>query len=292
MYLIGHMPFWMLYGLSDFLRFMLFYVIRYRRKVVFSNFNRCFPEKSEREIRQIAWKFYRNLADITLESIKGFYLSKEEICRRWRVINPELLDDYYRNNRDVLNLAAHYANWEWGILALDAQIKHQAVSIYKPMSNQRMENWSRAKRERFGMQLVPIWRTKEFFGSPKEKPVSVVLAADQNPTNKDKAIVVKFFGYDTACLHGPEAFGRGAGIPLVYFDVQRVKRGFYTMEIIPMFDNPQKTTPTEITRVYMSKVEAVIRQKPEDYLWSHRRWKHSVDEINEMLARQNSVVNS
>ncbi len=286
MFIIGKLPFPILYLLSDVLYLQLYYVVRYRRKVVYDNLRKCFPEKSEKEITSIARKFYRNLADITLETIKGFYLPEEEVLRRWKVLNPEVLDKYYKTNRIVLNLAAHYANWEWGILALDRQIKHQAVSLYKPLSNKLIEDWSKKKRERFGMKLVPIYQTREFFNSAHEIPASVVMAADQNPTNKEKSIVVKFFGRDTACLHGPESLGRSAGYPLVYFNVQRVKRGSYTLEIIELFENPKKTAPGEITQEYMSMVEQIVRLKPEDYLWSHRRWKHSDEEIQQMLQRQ------
>jgi KDO2-lipid IV(A) lauroyltransferase len=282
-FLIGITPFWVLHAKARFMAFMLYHVVGYRKKVVVGNLKKCFPEKDKKEIQRIAKAFYLHLADITVETLKGFYMTEKQVRERWKVLNPEVIEKYYSQGKDVINLASHYGNWEWGILALDMQVKHQAVSIYMPMTNKLMENWSRKKRERFGMHMVSIKGTRDFFMAKKPEPVSIVLAADQNPTNTQKAIMAKFFNYDTPCLHGAEEYARTANIPVVYFDVQKVKRGYYTLEIIDMFDNPASTKYGEITQAYMGKVEEIARRKPEYYLWSHRRWKHSQAEIEQML---------
>ena len=282
-FLIGITPMWVLHLKSSFVAFLLYRVVGYRKKVVIGNLQKCFPEKNATEIDAIARKFYCNLSDVMLETLKGFHMSEKQLRERWKVLNPELLNSYFEQGKDVINLASHYGNWEWGILSLDMQIKHQAVSIYMPMTNDLMERWSRKRRERFGMQLVSIKGTRDFFMSKKPNPVSIILAADQNPSNIKKAIMVKFFGHDTPCLHGAEEYARAANIPLVYFDVQRIKRGYYTLEIVEMFDNPKQTKYGEITQTYMRKVEEIIRRNPDNYLWSHRRWKHGQEQIDQML---------
>ncbi|MFO7864455.1 MAG: lysophospholipid acyltransferase family protein [Salinivirgaceae bacterium] len=279
---IGFLPFFILYGLSDFITFILHFVVKYRRKVVRSNLTRCFPEKSKKELRIIERKFYRNLSDIAIESIKGIHMSKKQINNRFKIVNPEALDKYYQNGQDILSLAGHYCNWEWGILGVDFQIKHQAVSIYKPMNNKYMEKYSHKRRSRCGMKLIPISEAKNFIGSKRETPAALILAADQNPADRKKAIVVDFFGMETACLHGPEAYGRNLGWPIIYFDIQRVKRGHYTLEIIELFEHSGKTEFGEITQKYMSTLEGIIKQKPENWLWSHKRWKNTKEEIKEI----------
>lgn len=263
---------------------MLYYVIKYRKKVVLSNLRKAFPDKTDENLRIIAKQFYKNLGDIMVETFKGFRMSKKQILKRWKILNPEILDKYYNTGRDVINLASHYANWEWGILASESQINHQAVSIYMPMTNKYMDDWARKKRERFGMQMVSIKGTRDFFGSKKPKPVSIILAADQNPTNIKKTIMAKFFGYDTPCLHGAEEYAKAANIPVVYFDVQRIKRGYYTLKIIDMFSEPAQTNYGEITQTYMQMLENIIKEYPANYLWSHRRWKHNKEEIGQMMA--------
>ena len=286
-FLFGLLPFWLIYLLSDFMAFVLYYVIRYRRKVVAANLKKCFPEKSDNELRTIAKGFYKNLSDITIETIKGFRMSKKQILKRWKVLNPDVLDNYYDLNRDVINLASHYANWEWGIQALNMQIRHQAVSIYMPMTNKIMEKWAIKKRERFGMKMISTRQTRDYFTSERSKPASIILAADQHPSNIKKSIMTKFFGNDTPCLHGAEEYAKAGNLPIVYFDVQRAKRGYYTLKIIEMINNPLQTGYSEITQKYMSTLEDIIRQNPVNYLWSHRRWKRSPEIIAQMLEWHN-----
>lgn len=279
---IGILPFFILYGMADITAFILHYIVGYRKKVVRTNLQKCFPKKSNKEIRQIERKFYRNLSDIAIESIKGIYMSKKQIQKRFKVLNPEVLIGYFDNNQSILALASHYTNWEWGILAVDFQIPHQAVSIYKPMHFKEMEDFSFRKRSRFGMKLVGIKETKAFFAERKETPACTILAADQHPNDNKNSIVVNFFNIETAALHGPEAYGRITGMPLVYFDIQRTKRGHYTLEIIPLFEKPKLTKFAEITQKYMSTVEEIIRKKPENWLWSHKRWKYSSKTIDKI----------
>ena len=276
--LFKFVPFWLLYLISDFLRFLFFYIIPYRKKVVFSNLKKAFPNKNDKEIKYLAKEFYKNLSDILLESLKGLSLSKDGFLKRFRIVNPELLDNYYEQNLSVINLAGHYANWEWGIQAVNMQVKHQVVSIYKKLSNKHLETYIKEKRERFGMMLIPMEETKSIFAN-QEKPVSVILAADQNPGDVNKAIWVDFLGIKTAFIHGPEAYANKLGLPVVYFNVQRVKRGFYTLEIIPVTDNPRKLKKGELTKVYAGILEEIIKNKAQDWLWSHKRWKHSYEKF-------------
>ena len=281
---LGIQPFFILYGLSDITALVLQYLVGYRRKVVQRNLKNCFPEKSAKELAKIERKFYRNLSDITIETFKGLYMSKKQISKRFKVLNPEVMQKYFERGQDTLGLASHYANWEWGILGVDFQIPHQAVSIYKPMHNEYAENFSFKRRSRFGMKLIAIKETKAYFASEKEKPNTYILAADQHPNDKKKSIVVDFFNIETASIHGPEAYGRNTGMPILYFDIQRAKRGHYTMEIIELFEHPKSTSFGEITQKYMSTVESIIRRKPENWLWSHKRWKYTNKDIERIKS--------
>jgi Kdo2-lipid IVA lauroyltransferase/acyltransferase len=254
---------------------LIYYVARYRRKVVVDNLTKCFPEKTESEITQLSKQFYKqNLTPIFAETIKGFSMNRTTILKRYKVVNPEILDPYFEQGRDVLALASHYGNWEWGILGVGLQIKHQAAALYKPLSNTFIDKYSNKLRQKTGMQLVSIFDTKTYFAAKKEKPVLYIMAADQNPGNITKAIWVDFLGRDTACLHGPEYYAHSVNLPIVFFDVRRIKNGYYELNIRILEDDPTNCKPGEITQKYMSALEEVIRRKPENWLWSHRRWKH------------------
>lgn len=254
---------------------ILYYLVGYRKKVVIDNLSKCFSDKSEKEIRQITKAFFKkNLAPIFAEGLKGFTMTHKQFQARYKVVNPEILDEYYQNNQSVIALATHYCNWEWGVQSVDAQIKHQAAALYKPMSNPYVEKYSKGLREKFGMKLVSIFDTRTYFEEKKEKPVVYIMAADQNPSNVEKAYWVDFLKRDTACLHGPENYAKYNNLPVIFFDVVRVKKGYYEMEIKKVTDNPQETKPGEITQKYMDLLAKAIYRTPENWLWSHKRWKH------------------
>jgi KDO2-lipid IV(A) lauroyltransferase len=261
----------------------MFYIIKYRKKVVINNLQKAFPNKNKKEINKIAKLFYKNLLDILLESIKGLTMNKQTFLKRFQIINPEYLNNFYNKNISILNLAGHYANWEWGIQAVDMQLKHQVVSIYKPLSNKQLDTYIKTKRERFGMKLVPMDETKNIFTNIT-KPVSVIMAADQSPSNVHKAIWVNFLNIKTPFIHGPEAYAKKLNTPVVYFDVQRVKRGYYTLEIKNITNSPSSLKQNELTKIYAKTLEQIIKHKPQDWLWSHKRWKHS---FNQKIKQNN-----
>ncbi|NLA25400.1 MAG: hypothetical protein GX879_10590 [Bacteroidales bacterium] len=272
-------PFFILYCLSDIAYFFIYYLIGYRKKVVYENLSSSFPEKSEQEIKKLMKAFYRHLCDISIETIKGFSMSEKQLRKRYKIENPEILDKYYEKNQSIICLASHYNNWEYGILALPLDFKHQAVSIYMKLSNKFMESYGTKKRSRFGMQMLAVQDTRSFFAETPKKPLAIVLAADQSPSDIKRLIWTKFLGKDTACLHGPEAYAKKMNAPLVYFAVKKLKRGFYSLNLEVLNENPLDTEFGEITAQYMHRLEKDILQQAEFWLWSHRRWKHNKEEI-------------
>ena len=268
------LPFSILHFKSTMTAWILRDLIGYRKKVVSDNLERCFPEQTKKDRAKIGQKFYLNISDILLESLKGLTISKARIETRFKVLNPEVLNRYFEKGESVICLASHYANWEWGIQAVNSQIQHQAISIYKPLSNPYLEKFMLKQRSRLGMKLYSIEDTREAFGQAQIEPVAIILAADQSPSNTLKSIIVDFFGERLGFLHGPEAYASKTHTPVVFFDVQRVKRGYYTLEIQELFTGKEDLKKGEITQKYAEKVEMQIRKGPENWLWSHKRWKH------------------
>ncbi len=267
-------PFFLLYFLSDILYLFFYYVLKYRKDVVFKNLRNSFPEKSDTEIRKIAKGFYRHLSDITVESIKGLSMSRKSLLKRYKVVNLELLDPYYEKGQSVIGLAAHYNNWEWGVAGFGYQFRHKSIGLYKPLSNKYIDNYVRKSKVAAGMFLVPIKQTRHTFEEKHEKPAIFLMISDQSPSNLKKAIWVKFLNQDTACLHGAEYYSKKYNIPLIFGNVQRIKRGYYEVKLSVFEDNPRETAEGEITRRFMKTIEEIIKEKPENWLWSHKRWKH------------------
>jgi Kdo2-lipid IVA lauroyltransferase/acyltransferase len=269
-------PFWMLYGISDLSWFILFKIIGYRKNVIYENLEKAFPEKSKTEVQKIANKFYRNFTDILLEGFKGMTMGEKSMLKRFKLKNPAFLDKYYQEGKSVLSLAAHYGNWEWaGSLSL--HMNHKAVAVYKAVKNQRLNNYIRECRGRWGMKQISIEKTRTIFNNI-DKPKFIILIADQNNPILEKSIWVNFMGIETPCIHGPEAYSNIFNYPAIYLDFQRVSRGFYTAELSLLSENPKSLEKSEITKKYMSKLEEIIRNKPEDWLWTHKRWKHKIED--------------
>lgn len=110
---IARLPFGLLYLLSDVLYFLLYYVTGYRKKVVFKNLQNAFPEKTEAERLSIAKQFYRNLTDIVVETIKLAAISPEELHKRVKILNPEVISAATNQGKIALALGGHQCNWEW-----------------------------------------------------------------------------------------------------------------------------------------------------------------------------------
>ena len=265
-------PFWMLYGISDISRIVVFNLIGYRKKVVFDNLEKAFPEKSKTEIKAIARKFYKHFTDVLFEGLKGMTMSEESVLKRFKVINPELTDAYFDLGKSLIILGSHYGNWEWGN-SIPYYMKHEVVCVYKAVTNRRLNDYMRGNRARLGMKQISLEKTRTIFNNIT-KPKFIILLADQSPGISGHAIWVDFLGRDTPCIHGPEVYSNIYDFPVFYIDFQRTKRGYYTAELSLISENPASLKKGELTQKYMGKLEQAIRAKPQDWLWTHKRWKH------------------
>ncbi|MBN1251393.1 MAG: hypothetical protein JXR51_00385 [Bacteroidales bacterium] len=279
-------PFPVLYFFSDLIFVVFYYLTGYRKKVVLGNLKKSFPNLSNKEIKKISKQSYKNLSDITLESLKGFSLSKNELVKRYKVLNAEVLDKYYKKGKSVIAVGSHYANWEWGVLCLSLQFKHSSIGFYKPITNKYIDSYIRKSRAAWGMNLASIKRTNQVFEENKEKASLYFMVADQSPSNIVSAYWFDFLNQDTACLHGPENYAKQYNLPVIYAKVKREKRGFYTVEIIELFENSANKEDSEITRKFMGVLEKIIKENPSDWLWTHKRWKKNRSEIEAQRQRQ------
>lgn len=267
------LPFTILYFCSDGLAWVLQHVLHYRRKVILTNLSRSFPELDPAATQRILKKFYRNLSDIILEGIKGMSSNEKTLVERYHFVNPQLITNYFEQGRSVLGLVAHYNNWEWGALATKAQIKGPVIGVSKSIHNKYIDQYIKSRRARFGADIIDMPQTPRAIIQHKERPSMFVLIADQSPSNGRNAHWIDFLNQDTACLPGPDKIARRTNYPVIYFDVRRLRRGYYEIEAILLTDHAAKYEETAITKLYFRQLEKIIRRAPENWLWSHKRWK-------------------
>jgi len=275
-FLIGLLPFPLLYLFSDFGQFFLRRIMVYRRIVILSNLRSCFPTLPEKELDSTLRKVYKNLADVLAEGIKGFSMLPHTVKKRHFITNPEIIEPWLAQGRSIIALPAHFNNFEWGSMSPGLFTKHPIIAFYKPLSNKyinRFLKWSRAK---FGTTLASIYETYQVFENNAKTPSVYIMAADQSPTRPEKSYWITFLGRETAFLHGPEKYARMYNYPVVYVDVQRVSRGYYTVKAVMLSDDPAALLEGEVTRRYAKKLEEAILKSPGNWLWSHKRWKLSL----------------
>jgi len=273
--LFRFIPFRLLYGFADLIYYLVYYIIGYRKKVVFTNLQNSYPGKSKQEITVIAKGFYHHFADMLIESMKAFNMSEEEVVRRYKFKNTAFLDEFYQQGRQIICVAGHYGNWEWAGIASGTQLRHKPVGFYKPLSNKFIDRYIQQTRVRGRSRLASILKTAETFRTDWGEPSIFYMVADQSPSSARLAFWVNFMNQDTATLHGPEKYARLFDLPVVIASARPVKRGYYEVEFKLLEPEPLKTKTGEITGRYMQMLEELINENPQYYLWSHRRWKLS-----------------
>lgn len=272
-WLVAHLPRPIFYGLSDFNAFILCYVVRYRREVVRVNLENSFPAKSPSELKRITWAFYRHLSDLSLEEAFIIHASAKRISAHCEFTNPEVVPPYYAQGRSILIAAAHYCNWEY-LTSAGPLVDHQMLVVYKPIKNKRIERLMNAGRERMGGITVPMQSTLRTLARYADKgiPTIVGLVADQTPSNVNQ-YWGEFLHQDTLVFSGVETMAKKFDSPVFFCDIRRRKRGYYSVTLELISDTPREMPQDWITERYLRMLEERIVEKPEYWLWSHRRWK-------------------
>lgn len=282
---ISKLPLWCIYLLSDLL-YGLFLLFPYRKKVIEGNIRRSFPEKSDVEIKKLVRQFYRHFTDILAEGIKNLSISKEELKKRYRVKNPELMDELYKQKRSVLLVSGHYNNWEWLITAQDFLFPHQAMGIGMPLSSKFWDKKVNEQRQRFGMIVVHSKNFREKIQEQKNNPIAILTLTDQSPGDSRKSYWMNFLHQPTAVLFGAELMAHDYNFAVVFYHTRKIKRGYYEMDLQLITVNPKEMKWGKITEAHTHLLEKHIQEQPAYWLWSHKRWKRSVPEDLEVLKAE------
>lgn len=273
-YGISLLPFPLLYLLSDGVYWLLFRVIGYRKKVVLTNLRNSFPERTEAEIQVIADRFFRWFCDLTLETLKTLTISPEEVHKRVAFRNIELLQRYAREGRSVILVLGHYGNWELaGARYSQEKDIPQLYVIYHPLANTHFDRLMYHMRTRHGTKLYAMREASKAMLRDQALLTATAFIADQTPS-PERAHWMTFLGQDTPVFLGTEALARKLDQPVIYISITRPRRGYYCMAMELLVGDPSTTAPGAITEAHTRRLEADIRNVPELWLWTHRRWKH------------------
>ncbi len=268
------LPFRALYGVSDFLYVVLYRLVGYRTKVVQLNLKNSFPEKSDDELKLIEKLFYHHLCDVIVETFKSFTISEKEILRRMVLTNPELPNEYFAKGKSLLLAGGHYNNWEWIATSLHQQIKHTAAALYTPLSNTFFEQKMRQTRGRFGLLMIPTKSATAFFDAYRDQLTATVFGIDQSPRHPNKCHWTHFLNQDTGVMFGIEKYAKEMDYPVLFAQIDKVKRGYYSLQFSLLTDQPRNEADGMIVERATQLLEQQIIALPEYWLWTHKRWKH------------------
>lgn len=288
MWLITLLPWRVMYAFSDFVYFIIYHGIHYRKGIALTNLRNAFPEKTEKEIRTIAKKFYHHFCDQFLESMAIIHMKHEEFKRRMTFKNLELLEEHFNNGRHVIAVIDHYGNFEWAT-NLPLYSPYKVCAVYKPLYDKHFDRLYIRLREKAGMETIPMANTlRRMIEMKKEEhPSLTYFLTDQRPVRKNIRYWTNFLNQDTPVLLGTERIAKKLGHAVLFFHVRKLKRGYYETEITTLVDDPNKTEPYEITESHVQFLEKIIQEKPEHWLWTHRRWRHRVENFKKWADEHN-----
>lgn len=270
--LASRLPAFVLYGIGDFARFLLYRCFRYRVNVVRENLEFAFPNKTAQQRIQIEQRFYRNLVDTFVETIRMISMSMRTFDR---MVDLDLtpIQPYLDSGRPIHFLSGHQFNWELGNWALGRKLPIPFLGVYMPLKNQIVDRIFLDMRARSGSVMIAVPTFSQQLSVWTSKPYGLGLAADQNPANAGSAFWMNFMHRPTPFVTGPEKGAARNRTASVFVHLIRIKRGKYKMVLEPMGADGSSFNTGELTRLYRDILEHSIRERPDNYLWSHRRWK-------------------
>ena len=274
LYPISLLPLRILYLFSDFCAFLLYHVFKYRRKVVSENIAKSFPNLDEKERISIEKQFYNNFCDSFIETIKLLSMSEKQLQSHITADYSEL-EKILAENQNCHIYLGHQFNWEWANAHVASAFKNKNIAVaYKPLSSKSFNDLMLKIRSRFGSKMVSSKNMKKEMEIFKDKQHVLILVADQNPNKPIKSFWTSFLSQQTAFISGSELYSASHKTPILFAKIIREKRGHYKFVLTPIFNFSDEYKIGSITNIFSKKLENAIKINPENYLWSHKRWKH------------------
>ena len=277
--IISYLPMRVLYLLFYPFYFVIHYIIKYRKTITLQNLTLSFPEKENKDILMLYKLFQKHLADLGAEMVKMLSISRKSVEKRYKCVNPEMVNQFYRQGKSVILISSHYNNWEWMVLRLDEMFLHHGIGVGKANTNKNFEKWINKRRTRFGTEVIFADNIRDAFEkyNSQNTQCAYMMLGDQSPNNLKKSHITTFLNQESCMIYGPEYFAKKYDLPVLYYEVMKTKRGFYEVHLELITEKPQETAGGEIIEKYVQLLEKTIKKTPQFWLWSHRRWKNRIE---------------
>lgn len=277
LFIVGHLPWFLLKALSRICFFLLYYFPSYRRDVTRLNLLYALPDIRGEQLKKIEKAYYLHLSELIFEIIKGYYMSQEELKKRFSMSERtrNTLKKWEENQRNGLMLTGHYGNWEWANLFGSYASTLPSYGVYAPMSNRAWNDYFLKKRCRWGCIMLTPRQVKTGLLSPPAQGSMSGLVADQSPTGRVTTFESRFLGLNTSFFVGPEMLSEQLQADVVYVSMKKIAFGRYSADFIEVGD-VKTTSSSHILPKYIELLEADINKAPEFWIWTHKRWKGQI----------------
>lgn len=278
LWLITWLPLRLLFIFSDLFYILVYHIVGYRKSVVRENLKNSFPEKSTKELRKIERRFYLHFCDSFIEWMYPLHHSAAHMSKFYHFKNPEMLNALYAESKGVVGVLGHYGNWEY--LSLLPQYVDQKVwAIHMPLINKYFNGLINRLRSKFGVHMMTTKESfRKLFTEAREGEITMTyFLADQSPQRAEIRHWATFLNQPTPVFLGAEQVAKRLDMAVVFFDIRKVRRGYYEVEFKLLAKNPREFPDFEITDMHVLALEKRIQKDPAYWLWSHRRWKHKPD---------------
>ena len=282
-YLLSLLPLWLLYFVPDLLFFPTYYLARYRRKIVRRNLTGSFPEKDLKEIVRIEKRFYHFFCDYIVETIKLFSMSEEQMKRRmvFKGVDHIVSAMEKEDKNFCFVYLGHYCNWEWiASLPYWCPDDVKCGQIYHPLYNKAFDRLFLRLRNQFGGECIAMKETLRRIIEMKRAKQKCIIGfiSDQAPKWNSIHHWCDFLHRETPVFIGTERIGKQVDALIYYADVKRTRRGYYLCEFKPLTHRPKEVPDYELTDRFTHLLEEMIKERPDFWLWSHKRWKRTKEE--------------
>lgn len=277
-----------MYLIADIIYFFLYRVGHYRLDVVRKNLASSFPEKSQKELREIEKQFYHNFSDYIVESLRLAHISDKKMAECMQFENVELIDRYLDEGRSIAVYFAHTFNWEWApSISLHTKLKPsdkvEFSQVYRPLKSGFADRLMLRLRGRFHSVGYPKATTLRCLLKAKKRGALTITGfmSDQHPSHGDPGHLTTLLNHPTLMISGTETLARKLDMAAVFWDMEKTGRGHYKITVRPLADRVSQTAEGEVTEKYTRLLEKTIQRNPAIWLWSHKRWKRPVTDKNE-----------
>ena len=280
---IAQLPLSVLYHFGNVAYLVIYQLVGYRKPMVVKNIAMAFPEYSVARRKKLVKGFYRYLSDMLIETVWMFGITEAKIRKHFFVTNPDLVNQFYDQNKSVIIVLAHYSSWEVVLASLNLFIKHQCETIYVPLSNSGFDREYLSMRTKFNSKMVSKKEFKDNVGRSADNR-AIIFGADQSPSISKNIHWTSFLNQPTAVATGVERYAVKYDMPVIYAHFYPFKRGSFNLTFELLTDQPSMLPEGQITELHVRRLERQIIERPEYWLWSHNRWKKKPDQTTSFAS--------